>query len=109
MNIKQERAGSVIQKLAADFISRNIDIAGALVTVIRVEISPGFSQANIFFSVWPEEREREVLRALKNNFGGFYEYVKKNLKIKYMPVFKFEIDSGEKARFKIESILKKDK
>ena len=107
MNIKQERAGSVIQKLAADFISRNIDIAGALVTVIRVEISPGFSQAHIFFSVWPETKEREVINGLRNNFGGFYEYMKKNLKIKYMPVFKFEIDSGEKARFKIESLLKK--
>ncbi|MBI5787106.1 MAG: ribosome-binding factor A [Candidatus Niyogibacteria bacterium] len=109
MNKRQEKANSAIQKLAAGFIQRNIDIAGVMTTVTRVETSPGFGEAKIFFSVWPEEKEEEVLKALKNNLGDFYEYAKKNLKIKYMPSFKFEVDTGEKTRFKIESILKKQR
>ena len=100
-----ERARSLIQKLAADFIEREINPAGTLTTITRTETSPGFKEVRIFVSVWPEMKEGEVLKALKTAKRDFYEYMKKNFKIKYMPVFVFEIDKGERARQRIEEIL----
>ncbi|MBI2507209.1 MAG: ribosome-binding factor A [Candidatus Niyogibacteria bacterium] len=110
--ISQKRAGrahSLILKLAADFIKREIDAVGVLVTATRIEITPGFKEAKIFISVWPEGGEKEIMRSLENSKKELYKYMKERFKIKYMPVFEFKIDKGEKARMKVEEILKKEK
>lgn len=106
---KAGRARSLIQKLAADFIERQINPAGTLTTVTRIETSPSFKEVGIFISVWPELKEGEVFKALKTAKRDFYEYMKKNFKIKYMPVFAFKLDEGERMRQKIEEILQKNK
>lgn len=108
----EKRSGRVlalIQKLAANFIEREADIVGALLTVTRVEITPSFKEARIFVSVWPEKKEGEVKKFLENSQKEFYEYMKKNIKIKYMPFFEFKIDEGERARQRVEEILRKNK
>ncbi|MEK7566556.1 MAG: ribosome-binding factor A [Patescibacteria group bacterium] len=106
---RAERANSLIQKLAANFIEREINPAGALTTVTRIEIAPSFKEVRIFVSVWPETKEGGIRDALLTAKKDFYEYMKKNFKIKYMPAFDFEIDKGEKARQRIEEILQKNK
>ncbi len=106
---RPDRALSLIQKLAADFIERGINPRETITTVTRVELSPGMKDARVFISVWPEKREQEVLALLKEAKRDFYEYMKKNFKIRYMPVFEFRADGGERARQKIEEILKSSK
>lgn len=110
--ISQKRAGrahSLIQKLAAEFIEREIDRAGVLVTATRIEITPGFKEAKIFISVWPEDKEKKIMKSLENSKKEFYKYMKDHFKIKYMPVYEFKIDEGEKARLKVEEILRNSK
>lgn len=110
--ISQKRAGraySLIQKLAAEFIEREIDTAGVLITATRIETTPGFKEAKIFISVWPEDKEKKIMKTLENSKKEFYKYMKDRFKIKYMPVFEFELDKGEKARLKVEEILRKEK
>ncbi|MEK7599282.1 MAG: ribosome-binding factor A [Patescibacteria group bacterium] len=106
---RKERSPSLIKKLAAEFIGRNIGLAGVVITVTRVEIKSGFGRIEIFISVWPENKEKEIAAELKESERDFYEYMLKNFKIKYMPSFSFEIDRGEKARLKVEEILKKNR
>ena|SRR3989344_3831100 len=104
-----ERASALIQKLAAEFIERNINPVGVLATVTWVELKPAMKDALIFVSVWPESRGEEVMGALESSKKEFYEYMKENFKIKYMPSFRFRLDEGERARQKIEEILQKNK
>ena len=110
--MEQQKAGralSLIQKLAAEFIEREINPANTLTTVTRLEINPSFKEVRIFVSVWPEAKESGVMGALFRAKKDFYEYMKENFKIKYMPSFEFRLDEGERARQRIEEILKKDK
>ena len=106
---RSERAQTLILKLAADFIERDINPKETVTTVTIVELSPGMKEARVFISVWPDSREPEVLGLLKEARRDFYEYMKKNFKIKYMPSFEFRADGGERARQKIEEILKNNK
>lgn len=109
MTRRRERANSTIKRFIADFVSRNIGAPNVLITVLRVEMNQGLTEARIFLSVWPESKEKEILKEIRNNKRDFYEYMKKKLKIKYMPEFRFEIDRGEKIRQKVEEILQKKK
>lgn len=105
---RELKAPILIKKLAAEFVSRNISLPGAVITASRVEIKAGFKEVKIFLSVWPEEKEKEAMYSIAEAENGFYEYMMKNFKIKYMPRFSFEIDKGERARRKIEEILQKN-
>lgn len=109
MTRRQERANSTIQRFVADFVERNIGEPNVLITILRVETNQSFTEVRIFLSVWPETKEKEVLKEIRGKRQDFYEYMKKKLKIKYMPEFRFEIDRGEKIRQKVEEILQKKK
>jgi len=65
---RSERAQTLILKLAADFIERDINPKETVTTVTRVELSPGMKEARVFISVWPDSREPEALGLLKE-FG----------------------------------------
>lgn len=107
MTRRQERANSIIQKFIADFVERNIGAPSVLITVLRAEMNQGLTEARVFLSVWPETKEKEILKEVRDHRQDFYEYMKEKLKIKYMPEFRFEIDRGEKIRQKVEEILQK--
>jgi ribosome-binding factor A len=103
---RQERTPGLIKKLAANFISRNIGLPETIITVNGVEIKSGLTDIKILISVWPENKEKEIMAQIKEVKQDFYQYMLKNFKIKHMPVFKFEIDAGEKSRRYIEEIFK---
>ena len=105
---REGRASALIQKLAAEFIGREISSPGILITVSRIEISRAFQEVKIFVTIWPESREKEIMKSLENSKKEFYEYMKEHFKVKYMPAFEFRVDRGEKARQKVEEILSKE-
>lgn len=104
-----ERTRSLLKRLAAQFIARNISLAGVMTTVTRVEIASNINTATIFLSIWPREKEKEMMSLLSAARKDFWAYLSRNLKMKRMPSFRFEIDEGEKARVRIEEILQKEK
>jgi len=63
-------------------------------TVMRVEISKDLRLARIFISVFPEEKEKEVLNLLKKKKRALYNYLKLKSKLKFLPSLSFEIDKG---------------
>lgn len=92
---RQERINSLLRKIISSFIKPNID-SGALVTVMRVEISKDLRLAKIFISVFPEEKEKEAIDLLKKKKCALYNYIKTKSKMKFLPSLSFEIDKGIK-------------
>lgn len=106
MTLRQEKINSLLQEIASLFIGSRIE-SSSLITVIRAQILPDLKSAKIFISVMPDNKEKEVIDILKKKKNDFKNYCKSRLKIKFLPSFDFEIDTGEKNRDRIDELLKK--
>lgn len=105
MTLRQEKINSLLQEIASSFIKSRIE-SSAFITVMRAQISPNLKSAKIFISVMPENKEKEVINMIKKKNNNFKNYCKSRLKIKFLPSFNFEIDTGEKNRARIDELLK---
>lgn len=90
---RQERVNSLLRRIVSSFIKSEIN-SEALVTVMRVEISKDLRLARIFISVFPAEKEKEVLNLLKKKKRALYNYLKAKSKLKFLPSLSFERDKG---------------
>jgi len=104
---RKEKFQNLIKKELGKTILREIDIhPGVLLTLTRVEITPDFSQAKIYFSVIPKEREKETFEKINKNIYFLQQKLNKRLKIEVPKiVFKKETKTEEAA--KVEGILEK--
>jgi len=103
MSERTDRITSLLRELTANFI-RNEANTPPLITVTNANISPDLKNATILISVFPEDREADALIFLKRKGGDLRSYAKKNMHIKEIPFFSFEIDYGEKHRQHFDAI-----
>ncbi len=78
----------------------------AFTTISRVETSDDLKSVKIFISIFPEGKEKETLKHLEEKVGDLREFIGSQIKNKFLPRFKFEIDNQEKAGRKIDELLK---
>lgn len=102
---KHGRIESLIGRLTAEFLSREA-IGKSLITVTRVVLSEDNKYATIFFSVFPEDFEREALVFIERKTNVVREYIQSRARMGYVPFLRFTVDTGEKNRQKIESFSK---
>lgn len=102
--VRQEKLSELLRHQAAKFVEENSNRV-SLITITSADISADLKNANVFFTVLPENKEEEVLNFLRRKRSEFKSYVKKNLKLKRIPFFDFQIDKGEKNRQRIEELL----
>ncbi len=98
------RKAEVIKELAAKFLQEEGNTS-SLLTVTRVELSPDSKNAMIYFTVFPQHFEKTALEFANRKIGDFKEYAKAKSNLPRFPFFRFVIDSGEKNRQKIDSLL----
>ncbi|MBI2039401.1 MAG: hypothetical protein HYT22_03975 [Candidatus Niyogibacteria bacterium] len=103
---RRERLISWMSEAASEFIARSVALPGTLITVTRVLVAPNLERATIYFSVWPESRETEVLKAVRAVRRDFYEYAERKFTMGQRIPVDFALDHGEKARRKFEEILR---
>ena len=106
MSFKKERFEEILKHLAAEFLSIYSNRV-SMVTVTRVEAKETVNKATVFVTVLPESKEEAAMDFLKRNRSDFRAYVKYNARLMKIPFFDFEIDRGEKARYKIDESLAK--
>lgn len=101
---KQERINALLRNIVSSFIKSEIEIK-TIVTVMRVETSGDLRRAKIFISVFPEEKEKEILKLLKEKLSQFHRCLQSQLRMKFLPIVSFEIDKAAKIEREIEEIL----
>ena len=105
---KDEKVSALIKDLAADFIQKESSGA-SLITVTRVILSNRGKNADILFTVFPEEKESDAAEFAKRRAGDFREYVKSHARTRVIPFFHFEVDKGEKNRQRLDTLSDKSK
>lgn len=105
MAYRRGKVDASIRKLAAEFLERRLT-GPALVTVTGSETSEEAGRIKIFFTVYPSEEEKKILDFLNRSRNDFKKFIKNKLQIRSIPYIEFEIDRGERARQRLEEILR---
>ncbi|OHA92662.1 MAG: hypothetical protein A3G99_01110 [Candidatus Zambryskibacteria bacterium RIFCSPLOWO2_12_FULL_39_23] len=104
MSTRDERIKEILHDLGARFLSLNSN-KSSLLTVTNVELTKDEKRATIFFTVFPENFEKTALEFAKRKRSEFKEFIKEESKLGRIPFLDFAIDSGEKNRQRIDSLL----
>ena len=107
MDIRQEKIESNIKDLAASYFGKE---AGriSMLTVTGTHMSPDMKKCDIFITVLPVDQESNALNFAKRHRKELREYIEKHLKIRKVPFLDVFIDKGEKARQRIDQLLKSE-
>ena len=100
-----------VQKLAREVLGEAIQILKdpriGFVTVTAVRISADLRQARVFVSVLGDEEERAAsMSGLVSATPYLRTELGRQMKVKYLPELKFELDTGPEDAQRLEAILK---
>lgn len=106
MNKRIARVNQLIKKELSQILLREADFPpGVLVTVTRVESSDNLIQAKVFISVFPEDKNSQVIKILGDQVYSLQQMINRKLKMRPVPQIIF---TGEKLTVeagRIEKIL----
>ena len=86
------KIGSLIQEELSKIIAKEVEFDNALVTIVRVEISPDLLQARISLGIIPTEKEIPVFEQLEKRRRELEYRLLKKMNIRPMPHLKFIIE-----------------
>lgn len=107
---RQNKISRLIQKeLSEIFLLQTKSMAGVLVSVSAVRISPDMSIARVYLSVFPSGKSQEIVKNINDNMKSIrYELgtrVRHQLRI--IPELKFFVDDSLDYVERIDELLKK--
>lgn len=106
---RQEKLSAIYKKAANNFLQREINIEGVILSLTRVELSDKSDFLKIYFSVWPDQKEKDVLKFLEGSKKELRRELAEEIKTKFVPEIEFLLDESERKRLHIEELLKKVK
>jgi len=100
---RTERVSSTLKKVIAQFL-REEGGSFPLITVTKISISKDLKYSTVYLSVFPDDKEKEILMSLEKKKKDLRNFVKLNMRLKVLPLFELKIDGGEKHRQKIDAM-----
>lgn len=104
-NDRQTKVAEQIALYAAQFVQKEAN-ADPLITITRVETTRDYSQATVFFTTIPEDRQDDAAVFLKRSGADMRQYIKKHMRIKQIPFLDFSVDYGERHRQYIDDLVR---
>lgn len=107
---RQQKIGSLLQRDISDIFLKeaSASVAGALVSITKVRVSPDLSFAKVYISVFPFEKSEAVLKSVKSSVslirGALGRRVREQLRI--VPELAFHIDDSMEYVENIEKLIK---
>ena len=109
---RQQKIAKQIQKDAADIFQKvgAQIVRGALVTVTAVRVSPDFSYAKIYVSIFPFEQSDEVMQRLEHQNWFIRRALGQRLRnqLKNVPEIQFFLDDSLEYIENIDKALKNE-
>ena len=110
-NMRQQKIARQIQRDMAEILQKEgaASVAGRRVTVTTVRVSPDFSYAKIYVSVFPFERAEETMQALEKNNWFLRRELGRRIRnqLKVVPELQFFLDDSLEYIENIDSLLNK--
>jgi len=108
MSKRVKKINELLKRTIGEIILKNFDIPeGSIITVTRVLTSSNLIQSNVFISIIPQEKEKEIIASLKKYIYHIQQKVNKKLKIRPVPKIIFVTEKDIDKAIRIESLLAK--
>ena len=108
---RQQKIARQIQRDIAEILQKEGPalVCGAMVTVTTVRISPDLAYAKVYFSIFPFERNAEVMEALDRNNQFIRHELGRRIRnqLKIVPELQFFLDDSLEYIRNIDSLLTK--
>lgn len=109
-----EKRASKFNKLVAIELGKIIfdflDVKpGIMVTVTGVATAPNLFSADVFVSIWPDNKAQELFGKLTRSIYKIQQLLNKKLKVRPVPKIIFRYDKNPVEASEVEEILKKIK
>ena len=100
------KLNQLIKKQLSQIIAKELEFPeNSLATITRVETTPDIKISKVYVSVIPEKFRGTVLEILRKNQKNLHSLLKKQIKTKFTPNLKFEIDQQEIFASEIDKLL----
>jgi len=99
------KVNSTLREVLADEIERMSDSRLEMVSITGVETSPNLRHAMVYIDVLGADAT-DALTALDRASHRLQAVVARQVRMKYTPVLKFEVDPGVSGGEKIDAILR---
>ena len=107
---RQQKISRQIQRDIAEILQKEGQAIsqGAMITVTTVRISPDFAYAKVYFSIFPFNRNQEIMEALEKNNWFIRRELGKRIRnqLKIVPELQFFLDDSLEYIENIDSLLK---
>lgn len=108
MAYKLAKINELIKEELSNILLREEEFGeGVLATILAVDTTEDQKEATIIFSVWPDNRGREILRKLNAHIWQIQQFLNKRLKIHPVPKIRFSLNTDEAESQRIEELLNK--
>jgi len=108
MSERLKKLNELLREEISKIFLRELSIPdGVFITIVRADISPTLEHANIFISVLPENKAKEILKQIKSQIYDLQQTLNKRLAIRPVPKIRFEIDATEARAGRIDKLLQK--
>lgn len=106
---RQLRVGEEVRHVLSDVLLRqdlyDADLAGALVMITEVKMSPDFSWATAYVHAVSGQPVQTLIEALNRNKGVFRKAVGQKIRLRITPDIRFREDTSFDEAVKIEALL----
>ncbi|OGF68827.1 hypothetical protein A3H65_00910 [Candidatus Giovannonibacteria bacterium RIFCSPLOWO2_02_FULL_45_14] len=106
---RKEKLAELYRRVATEFLQKNISAVDFVLSITNIDLSDKLSRLKIYFSVWPDQKEKDVIKSLEGLKKELRAEVGGRVKTKFVPDIEFILDESEKKRLKIEELLNKQK
>lgn len=100
------RVNSILREVLAEEIERLSDERLEFVTVTGVDTSPDLRHAVVYIDVLRDEQRDEAVAALNKAAPRLRGLVGRQVRMKYTPELRFEMDPGVVSGTRIEQLLR---
>ena len=110
MSIRQNKIANEIQRALSVFFQKetNSICMGSMVSVTVVRVTPDFSLARIYLSIFAGPAPEEVIQNIEANHGAIRGFLGNQLKgMRKIPELSFHIDDSLDYAEEIDELLKK--
>jgi ribosome-binding factor A len=102
---RQTKVAEQVAYYVALFVQKEAN-SDPLITITRATVSSDYSNATIFFTTIPDNRQNDASIFLKRSGSEMRHFIKKKMRIKQIPFLTFEVDYGERHRQHIDEIVR---
>jgi ribosome-binding factor A len=105
MKHRQLRVNELVKRELSGIVAREINFAGALVSINAVKVSPDLKSAHVFVSILGADNGKGVIDKLEAHRPALQAALSRHVVLKYTPHLIFHLDESIKRGARVLEIM----